>query len=334
MSGQQSRTAWAVRAWRWLPMLSLLVAMTTQLGLGQSATRIGDATHAAESSAAANLRSTRLNVIISDGMLGTLSRNDAIAAVTTWADYIGKEYGFSIRSSVRPTSSTREVRQMLERDEADVLLLEVSEYFELEERRMVAPLVLDLLSGTDDPRTSYIVVVHPESAANSLADLQQSRLLLYPKLQSGTAVAWLTMELVDQSLAEMTQHFAGVQRVNRPQDCVLPVYFKKGDACLVDEHSFQLLGEMNAQLKRLRVIARSAPLLDRVTSTPIKPHRYRADLVKAIVELSQSTHGKQLLTVFRSAGHALAEDKHLRTSREFWRRYRALQSSKGKQGGA
>lgn len=334
MSGLELRTGWTVRAARQLTLLALVAACAVAPCPGQSSAVGVDTSHAMPQGEAGKLRSTRLNMVISDSMLGTLSRNDAIAAVSTWAEFVGRQHGFAIQSSVRAVSNAQEARQFLERNEVDLLLLDVADYFQLEEQRLVLPFVLDLLSGASDPRSAYVILVHPDASVDNLGQMRQSRLLLYPKLHSATASAWLASELAAQSLGTTHQYFAAVQQVNRPQDCVLPVYFKRGDACLVDEHSFQLLGEMNAQLRQLRVVARSAPLLDRVTAIPTKPHPYHEDLVKAILELDRSTRGKQILTVFKSSGHVEADEKYLQTSREFWKRYRTVLNSQGKRGGS
>jgi phosphonate transport system substrate-binding protein len=99
---------------------------------------------------------------------------------------------------------------------------------------------------------------------------------------------------------------------------VLPLFFGALDACVVDEVNLELLKEMNPQLAKLRVLARSAPLLESVIATPVEPHPHRKELLETILALNNSPRGRQLLMVFRTGRLVHFKPGDLDTTRALW----------------
>jgi phosphonate transport system substrate-binding protein len=91
--------------------------------------------------------------------------------------------------------------------------------------------------------------------------------------------------------------------VARPSSALLPVFFGRSEACVVDEDSFALASELNPQLRdRLVAIAESQPLLDSVICInrrgwPVG--QQREDLIRSLGDLHREPSGRQLLTMFR-----------------------------------
>jgi hypothetical protein len=285
---------------------------------------------AAEDGQAESLRPARMNVVVSQGMLSSMAKSEAVAAIKAWCDIVGRENGFAIRSDVLDINSPREAAVILQSGDADLLVLDLPDYLPLEREGLALPLLYDLLAGSEDPRNRYLLLVRPDLEAASLAGLRNRSLLIYPRLQSKTARAWLGLALSAEKHQTADSHFASVVSTLRPQDCVLPVYFRKADACIEDQVSFHLLSEMNGQLNTLRTVMTSPRLLERITATPRDPHPFHNELIKAILKLSESACGKQILSIFKSAGHAPADEKYMEETRRFWQQYDQLKASSGK----
>jgi hypothetical protein len=109
---------------------------------------------------------------------------------------------------------------------------------------------------------------------------------------------------------------------------VLPVFFRNMDACLVTRRAFDLMGELNPQIRaKLRILA-SSP---RVTPVVVGlrngclPYQKKA-FQEAITGLGGTAYGRQILAVF-SGSHMVGSDvSTLNSAREILNAARAIRA--------
>ncbi len=279
----------------------------------------------------AALRPARLHAIVSSRMFTIVNRNDAVAAVKAWFELVGRDRGFALDSKVETSDSLAEMRRRLLEDSIDILILDITDYLQLERTGLLRPELLGSRTGSGDPRYSYVLLVGPDSGVQDLAGLRGKVVNHFSRLESNTSSAWMDLLLAKQKLGRAASFFRTAKAVSKPQDCVLPLFFGRADACIVDEVNLDLLKEMNPQLGKLRVLARSAPLVDSVIAAPVKPHPYREEMVEAILGLHQHPRGKQLLMVFKTGRLLRIRSGDLDSARAFWKEHDDLRLASGKE---
>ena len=104
--------------------------------------------------------------------------------------------------------------------------------------------------------------------------------------------------------APADQVFSEIIRVKKASKIVLDLFFKRFDACLVDDWTLDAISELNPQIKKaLHVVAESPPM---VTSVTFFRREFGEQLKKEIKNntrlADRSSYGKQLLLLFKSDG--------------------------------
>ena len=143
----------------------------------------------------------------------------------------------------------------------------------------------------------FVLLVHRDSNLNTPADLAGKNLLMFSGSDSVLEFNWLDRELAKAGLPPSKQHFKTIEYPQGATKSVLPVFFRKADACLVSESVFTLISKLNPQVKQ-----RLIPLLtsEELLTTVLAIRRgysmeNREKLIKIASSLNDSTDGKQIL---------------------------------------
>jgi hypothetical protein len=103
----------------------------------------------------------------------------------------------------------------------------------------------------------------------------------------------------------------------RSLSAVLPVFFGKKDACLVDDAGFQVMNELNLQVgKALQTVTISEPYVDGIVCLRNEgwpSAAQKQDVIDALAELHQEPAGQQILTLFKIGQLVPFEEKQLDT---------------------
>jgi phosphonate transport system substrate-binding protein len=269
-------------------------------------------------------RHTLLRGVVSSQVFGNVNRNDVRAALKTWFDAVGRQKGYVLDSTVDIVDSAAAIRERLQSHSVELVMMGLVDYMQLENSNLVVPVLTDARTSQGAAPYSYVVVVNPSSGATSIAGLRGKNLLLCARGSGGTGAAWLELLLSTEKLGRTASFFASIQTPAKPQSCILPVFFGKADACVVDEVNLNLAKEMNPQLGQLRVIARSRPMIEAVIAVPADPHPYQKELIDNMLSLHQDPRGRQLLMVFKTERMVRIQPGDLDSGRELWRDYYRL----------
>jgi ABC-type phosphate/phosphonate transport system substrate-binding protein len=264
---------------------------------------------------AGGLRPTRLHAMVRNSMFAALHRNDAVAAIKSWFELTGKERGFALDSRVDVAYGAAAVERRLKEGSVDILILDVVDCLRLEGRGLVVPELVGHSSSGMGPRYSYVLLVGQSSSAKALSDLRGKSLHHFWRTGSNTGLAWLEVTMARGRLGRASYFFTTTKQAKQPQECVLPLFFGKVDACL---------REMNPQLETLQVVARATSLIECLIAMPVAPHPYRQELLDAILALHSSPRGRQLLMVFKTGRLVRIAPGDLDAARAVWTEYRAL----------
>ena len=225
---------------------------------------------------------------------------DARASVKAWGLSITKEYGIRIDPTAHLFENPAEMISAMQRGEVDALSLLFSEYEELAARVELGPWFVTQIAK--EVFEHYILLVHEDAGIIDPSSLQGSLLLLHNNGRMCLAPDWMDRLAMEHTFRNASVLFGEIRTVPKVTGAVLPVFFRKADACVVSESSFETVREMNPQLGlKLRVLAKSPPLLPAVMCFRKdfeSPEKER--LMQALRELHTTPAGKQVLTIFQA----------------------------------
>ena len=246
-----------------------------------------------------------------------LNRTDVVAAMKIWIETIAADRGLAFEPEPRIFDTVEAFSAALNRGEIDIVSAPVDEFLVLER---VIPLAGAYTTRQGGGITEvYVVLVHRDSAFQTLADLQGTRLMVLSHPSAGLAPAWLDVELRRRQLSPLAQFFGATTSIPKVNRAILPVFFKQAEACLVTRRGFETAGELNPQvLAQLRVLASSPPLVPGLGA-------HRADVDPAVAErfrqgtlaLTDTPAGRHVLNLFQCDAIVAASAAEIAPTRAF-----------------
>jgi ABC-type phosphate/phosphonate transport system substrate-binding protein len=262
--------------------------------------------------------------IISSAIFNHVNRNDAKAALKVCFDLMGRDRGFHLDSTIDIVDSVAEIRDRLRSHSTAMVTLSVFEYLELESSHLMTPVLTDVRGLNRAATYSYVLLVNPGKGVSTLGGLRGRNILIHSRGSGRSASIWLDVLLAKEKLGRVTSFFASTKTVDKPQACVLPLFFGVVDGCVVDEVNLDLAKEMNPQLGQLAIAARSRPMIECIIATPTEPQPYQAELLDGMLALPEDARGRQLLIVFKTDRLVRFQPSDLDSARELWRDYSRL----------
>ena len=267
------------------------------------------------------------SVVASSSALANVNHDDATAAIRTWFDLMAKQRGLLVDSKIDILETVPEIRGRLESHSTQMLILTTADFLDLENSRLLVPVLTHALTSVGNAPYSYLLLVNPSSRATTVADLRGKNVLASSRGGSNTANVWLDVLLSHESLGRAASFFGSVRVPEKAQACILALFFGKVDACVVDEVNLNMAKEMNPQLGQLRVLARSRPMIGSVIATPLDPEPHRNELIDAILALHTDPRGHQLLQLFKTERVVRIQPGDLDSARELFAEYHRLPGS-------
>jgi len=249
--------------------------------------------------------------------MGDVNENDVRAAFRVWASAMERQMGMAIDYQRGILATSGELVQAVREGQVEGFAATVLEYLQVAGYADPALLVLDELYATSGEE--YIILAHEEAALRSFRDLRGRSLAIYSSGTMCLASAWLQTLLATNNSGR-TDGFLGAVTENPKlsKGVVLPVFFRKIDACLVTRRAFQTMCELNPQLqKKLRVVETSPKLVPVVMafhkdSAPDRRRRF----AQALLTLHENPVGQQLLALFQGRRLLLRDSTSLASTIE------------------
>lgn len=228
------------------------------------------------------------------------SENDARAAMRVWAETVVDSGAVRADPNVVICSSLAPLLQGLRDRTLDGVAISLPELVALRRHVSFNRYVFTTAAGsiTED----YVLLVHQGAGLTRLEQLRDRTLLVYNHSRMCLAVPWLDTVLVEAGLKSAQEHFRQVTRETKLSKAVLPVFFRKADACLVTRRGFLMMGELNPQVsQRVVVLAISKPYVP--TGFFFRtgfPTREQQRCVEQFTQVHTSPVGQQIMTVFQT----------------------------------
>lgn len=243
---------------------------------------------------------------------------DAETAFKVLAKTVGRERGYDVSTRTQIFESPAEIEAAATSGAVNLVLADSWNYLFLKLGDHFQPCFVSSVSGQVGMK--YVVVTRQGSGLTRLTDLRGKELAELDLAAANAGGAWLRTSLLEGRLGAPEDFFGAVTVVSKPALAVLPVFFGKKPACLVDRSSFDLMGELNPQVVReLQVVAESEPYADKVVCVGDAgwgAPNARHDIVEILRDLHKLPAGEQILRLFKVGPLVPFEEPQLATVRQ------------------
>ncbi len=254
------------------------------------------------------------------------NRNDVEAALKVLCETIGRKRGFQVTMTSRSFHNAADFDQAIGAGEINFAVFDSLAYVATRHPGDLTPVYIPITTGTRGRR--YLLLVRRDSGLRTLADLRGKSIVELQAPDLSVGHTWLSSLLLAKGVGADVKFFRTIGYVDRPSAAVLPVFFGRQDACLVDDLAFKLMEEMNPQVGALlQAMEISMPLIGGVVcvSEANWPSReFRPALLKTLGELHLEPAGRQILTLFKMDQLVPYEETYLDSARELWSTYTRL----------
>ena len=160
-----------------------------------------------------------------------------------WMIAVARERGIPIDPEPRIYSTMEELSRGLQSSLVEGFGVTAEECWRLSKEVKFDRLVVAINDGRITEE--YVILVHRDSGIEGVGDLRGRRLLVLQNPRMSLATIWLDTLLIRKGLDPSPKFFSGVTSVNKLSQVVLPVFFRKNDACVVTRRGFQTMTELN-----------------------------------------------------------------------------------------
>ena len=257
-------------------------------------------------------------------MFYDVDQKDATAALTVYSKEIAKEHGAQVESFFY--KNPEGLADALLAGKVDLAVFMSDDYARLS-KKLDFDLAMTVVRGGKKTER-FLILVKSDSPYHNLQDLRNRNLSLAKGDSLG--LLYLDVLLLKHKLPAAAKYFSLLNETARPSQAILAVFFGQSDLCVVNEISYDLVSELNPQVKaRLRSVGASPEYVLGVgIFRKNMPAEQRKILENALLNIGDSPRGKQVLTLFKTERFAPIQPGELESVRQLIRENDALRVRK------
>jgi len=273
------------------------------------------------------LKPESLRIGFTQNAFQSMNRNDVEASFKAFVETVGRKNGYLIAAQVQIFDDLAEYAAAIRSGAIQLAIVDAWNYQTMDFQNRAQPLFVS--KGEAGLGRRYLMVARQDSGLNTLADLRGKQITLFSVANSNLGRYWLETLLLTNRLGTLAEFFGDVEVAGKPSLALLPVFFGKKSAGLVDEAGLKVMRELNPQVgKELKVLATSEPLVNSIiylSTTGWSSETYRNDIIRGLAQLHEEPVGQQILTLFKVARLVPYEEQQLETIRRLRTTFDRLQ---------
>jgi phosphonate transport system substrate-binding protein len=228
---------------------------------------------------------------------GNVNQQDASAAIRVWVEGIALDRGIPTAADSYVYNDSEEMEADMDAGALDLVIILADEYLEMQ-TAIAEPIFTTVRES--NWYEEYALLARRDAKVASMSDLQGKNLVILEGPNTSLAPQWLESRLQESLLPGAPDFFGRITRVSKVSGAVLPVFFRKQDACLVNLIGYRTVTELNPQIGvQLNVIAKSHAYPRSVICMSKNYQLHREDVIDALAQLHEGPRGQQILMVFR-----------------------------------
>lgn len=245
---------------------------------------------------------------------------DAEAAFKTLSRTLGVINGYDVESSIQSFEDEEDFVASIANTPVHIAILDSWTYLKIEEKKILEPMFVPTLNDEEELR--YLILTG-KTEIRDLSSLQGKSLSILYDLDNTMEKKWLDTILEKQGLPGSDSFFGSLDFKENPMQTILPVFFGKQDAALMDTIRFSLMTELNPQLNKLRPLFTSPSFVNGLiciaTTTGWQPLEFRDVMIKTLAGLHKYPAGQQILALYQTGKLEKFEPKHLENVRRIYK---------------
>ena len=268
------------------------------------------------------------NLVFSEVSFTHVNEIDAKASIniyikkykTGWEE----ESGQILEPKIITLSKSNSIKDILASGIPSIFQISSIEYIENEDILKSRPYVVGTTGN--DVLEIFELLVRKESNIRSLLDLNNKNLVCIGGISGQIAKMWLDTEVLEKAHQKSENYFKKIELVENPSKAMLSLFFKNSDACIINKASFEVLCEMNPQMKKEIIsIDQSEGFLPGMSVLVNSSDKTFNDYINRFaLNLPREEHSKQMLLLFRIDDIIPFEDKFLDNNRNLVHRNKSL----------
>ncbi len=291
----------------------------------------GETSHSAKDSTVA-LKPAQLTVAFTESAFRGIKREDAEIAFKAFTKKIGINGGYDILVAVKTFKNVDEIKNLPVKERPELIILDSPTFLDMGKTPWIDPVFVTSQQG--QVAKSYLLLTHQESKLRTLSDLRGKSLNLCATNNAKLGDYWLNSLLKENKLGSPAEFFTKVDLHNKPMPALLPVFFNKTDAALIDTLKFKLMTELNPQLNKMHIVIASEPLVESVicaSDSEWSSKKFKMEVLKQMIDLHRSLSGQQILTLFKVDQIVPYESVYLNSIRTIHDRLKSPDKSRTRQ---
>ena len=261
-----------------------------------------------------------LHAAIMRSSLSGVNETDAMAALNVFVRRMGEKRGYALTPHIHVLDNAAALADYLRAHPdtpIDLAILDSWDYLAFAPIANLPPAFATV--EQDAVLEEYLVLVRKDSGLAGLADLAGKRVLVLRSSNANTVGHWFRTEIRALGRGAPEDFLGQLEVRHQLSQTVLPVFFGKADACVVDREGFATMSELNPQIaETLQVLVASEPFLDTLACVRLdgwEEADQRQKMLDAMLEMPDDPAGRQILTLFKFNGMAPFEDRYLDSMR-------------------
>ena len=253
------------------------------------------------------------------GLFSSVNINDAQAGVRIWISKIVKNNSLfdKYNVNVKIYDDINQVLSQKSRDNLSTLSLTTPDYIIYGSKLGLEPVLVPSID--DEAGSEYYLLVNKNKNYNNLEDLKNTVIGLTSEESHKASVLWLDVTLAKNHLPQKEKFFNKIEYSEKESKLILNLFFGQTDACLVSNHDFRLMKELNPQIgNKLKIIATSPEYLwGLVCFTKSFDDAEKNIFSSSALKFQNLTSGKQLFSLLKM-------DKLIPFRKEYLETYKTL----------
>ena len=248
----------------------------------------------------------------------TADRTDIEVSLTFWTEEITEETDIS-ESNARLFDTIEDMRAAFERGDIDMIIappMAIARYFKRDE------LADGFVGVREGGQNNSLLLLAGGDRVKSLQDLKGKRLIMPSDDElADIFLDTLMLKTYRKSYRGIFSSIAPQKKNNR---IVLDLFFNKADVALVYAGAFDVMAELNPQIKRKIKVLASYPVRAKNFSYFRKNYPLREQLTEKAMSYGKFPRAKQILAVYKTPELDYCRVGDLRRFDDLYREYRRL----------
>ncbi|HHS13291.1 MAG TPA: hypothetical protein ENN03_05925 [bacterium] len=254
---------------------------------------------------------------------------DATAAAHIIILKIVQNTGTVINLETRVYEDNEAIIADLKENKLDIIAVLSEDLPELMRKNVLDPFLIEI--GKKDVYEHFVLCTRTDRQGSGLESLAGRTLTISSSVDSDLPIYWLSLLLDEQSLPNAEFFFSKIDKIQRPEQAIMRVFFSKSNACLVPRQTYQVLGEMNPQIAREMIVIQESPgFINGVIclSWTLTELKRRSTIEETLLNMKREAGGRQMMDLFKIHDFLPYDEKYLHDTFDLITRYRALKQAR------